>query len=203
MLIVIVGKAGERGVARRKRGKGFEELPADTITAEEIATLAGTPTLTGEKQAFLLVGALAGERGEELLDIAEGLAESVHTFVFEEEKILKASLTKLEKSGAVIDVLKTAKTEEAFNVFALAGAMSARNRKKLWLLLIEAFRKGIAPENIVGVLAWKARSACAAARGPERERLERLSRELVVMYHESHRGGGDLGLLLERFALTL
>jgi len=31
----------------------------------------------------------------------------------------------------------------------------------------------------------------------------KLSRELVQLYHDSHRGAGDLELLLERFALKL
>ena len=30
-----------------------------------------------------------------------------------------------------------------------------------------------------------------------------LSRELISLYHDSHRGQGDLELLLERFALKL
>ena len=180
----------------------FEELKWEAMSAEELATLASTPTLTGEARAFLLAGALAGERGEEFLELAEGLVESPHVFLFEEEKLLKAPLTTLEKAGANVRVLKT-EPKEKFNVFALAGALGSRDRKKLWLLLMEALRQGVSPEAIAGMLAWKARTACASARGAERELWGKLSRSLVVTYHEGHRGGGDLELLLERFALTL
>jgi len=31
----------------------------------------------------------------------------------------------------------------------------------------------------------------------------KLSRDLVCLYHDSHRGAGELELLLERFALRL
>ena len=59
------------------------------------------------------------------------------------------------------------------------------------------------PEQIAGILAWKARAMLAISRMPaERKKLHALSRDIVCMYHDSHRGAGDLSLLLERFALA-
>jgi hypothetical protein len=58
---------------------------------------------------------------------------------------------------------------------------------------MQALRAGEKPEAIAALLAWKARAIGNAA----------LSRELTYMYHDSHRGAGDLELLLERFALKL
>jgi len=46
---------------------------------------------------------------------------------------------------------------------------------------------------VAGLLCWKARAM----------KDVKLSRELVKLYHDSHRGVGDLELLLERFALKL
>jgi len=203
MLHVIAGgDAGMRADKRRGLKMRFEELKWESMSTEELATLASTPTLTGEKRGFLLVGALADERGGEFLALAEGLVESPHVFVFEEEKLLKAPRTSLEKAGAKVQLLK-AEPKSKFNVFALAGALGSRDRKSLWLLLMDALRQGVTPEAAAGMMAWKARTACASARGEERETWERISRSLVVMYHEGHRGGGELELLLERFALTL
>ncbi len=214
MLYVIAGNdAIARADKRRALKVRFDELDPLAVTPEELATLASTPTLTGEVMAYLLVGALASERGEEFMEIAEGLVLSPHVFLFEEEKLLKAPLTKLEKAGAKVAVLKAAAKKEKFDVFALTGALASRDRKKMWLLLTRALREGISAENVAGVLAWKARTVCASARlpapgsarqagGAERLAWEKLSRDIVVMYHEGHRGGGDLALLLERFALT-
>jgi hypothetical protein len=50
---------------------------------------------------------LAGERGDEFLDLAEMLVESPHTFIFEEEKLLKAPTEKLTKAGAKIELAKS------------------------------------------------------------------------------------------------
>ncbi len=203
MLYVIAGgDAGMRTDKRRALTLRFEELKWEGMSAEELATIASTPTLTGEKRAFMLAGALGSDRDEEFLALASGLAESPHVFLFEEEKLLKAPLVALERAGATVQVLK-AEPKEKFNAFALAGALGSRDRKKLWLLLMDAFRRGTSPEAVAGMLAWKARTACASARGAERAAWEKLSRSLVVMYHEGHRGGGELELLLERFALTL
>ena len=161
---------------------------------EEIATLASTPALFGGARSFVLVGAIAGERSEEFLELAEALAESPHTFVFEEEKLLKAPTEALKKAGAKIEIAqKTEKKEYRFDQFGLATALASKDRKQLWLRLMKALRAGEKPEAIAGLLAWKARTMRDAD----------LSRRIVFMYHDSHRGAGELSLLLERFALKL
>jgi DNA polymerase III delta subunit len=185
MLTVIVGT--------KKRPAGAEELKWEGLSADELATLASTPSLFGGTRTFVLAGVLAGAQGEAFLDLAAGLVESPHTFIFEEEKLLKAPTVALEKAGAKIEVIKTIKAERGFDPFGLTYALGNRDRKKLWLALTQALRAGEKPEAIGGLLAWKAR-----AMGDTQ-----LSRTLTFMYHDSHRGAGDLELLLEKFALTL
>ncbi len=221
MLIVIVGgDANERAERRRELVRlPLQELDAARISVDELAAMAATQTLTGETLAFFVRGALSVEAsaeereefspaedlGEALLEIAGGLATSPHSFVFEEEKLPIKTVRSLEAAGAKLEALeKKKKEEEEFNIFGLADALGKRDRKILWLLLVQALRQGIAPENIAGVLAWKARTMLSSARTPaDRDRLRKLSFEIVSMYHDAHRGAGDLGLLLERFALTL
>jgi hypothetical protein len=182
-----------------KRGKG-EELKWDAMSLEELGNLASTPALFGGARTFRLVGAFADEaRGDELLDTAEMFIESPHTFIFEEEKLLKGPTTILEKAGAKIEIEKKSASADVsarptgFDPFGLTFALGSRDRKKLWLGLTQSLSAGEKPEAIAGLLAWKARQMKDA----------NLSRELVCMYHDSHRGAGDLALLLERFALTL
>ncbi|KKW35436.1 MAG: hypothetical protein UY83_C0008G0024 [Candidatus Adlerbacteria bacterium GW2011_GWA1_54_10] len=83
--------------------------------------------------------------------------------------------------------------EYKFDPFNLSAALAARDKKGLWLGLYQALRAGEKPEAVAGLLAWKARSIGD----------KKLSRELTFLYHDSHRGAGDLELLLERFALKL
>lgn len=176
------------------KGAQGEELKWEHMSGEELATLASTEALFGGARTFVLEGAINSERQDEFLDLAEVFVESPHTFIFVEEKLLKAPTVALEKAGAKIEVAKKAASRErGFDPFGLTAALAARDKKKLWLALTQAFRKGEKAEAVAGLLAWKARQMGDS----------NLSRQLTFMYHDSHRGMGDLELLLERFALTL
>jgi DNA polymerase III delta subunit len=175
-----------------KKGAG-EPLDWENLTAEDIGALASTPTLFGGSRTFVLTGALAGERSEEFFNFADALAESPHTFILVEEKLLKGPRTAVEKAGGSIEEGKVIKREYRFDQFGAAQALQTRDRKGLWLAIVYALRAGEKPEALAGLLAWKARAMGDSA----------LSRTLTFMYHDSHRGVGDLELLLERFALTL
>ena len=223
MLIVITGgDANGRAEMRRHLVKGaIEELNVATLSAEELAAMAGTQTLTGESLSFFIRSVFSpGSKGEEgekaeessdvedlrdaLLEIAGGLATSTHTFIFEEEKLPVKIARELEKAGAKMETLEKAEKKEEFNVWGLSDALAARDRKNLWILLVQALRQGIKPENLAGVLAWKARTMLASARTPQdKARLEKMSRDIVVIYHDAHRGAGEMGLLLERFVLNV
>jgi hypothetical protein len=186
MIRVIVGTV---------KALGAEELDWETINAEEFTAFAETSSLLGDTKKYLLRGALAGERGEEILKLIKTFASSPHTFIFQEEKLLKGPTTILEKAGATIETqkIKVEKKERGFDPFGLTAALAAHDRKRLWLGLILALRAGEKPEAIGGLLAWKARQMKDA----------KLSRTLVTLYHDSHRGAGDLELLLERFILLI
>ncbi len=222
MLTVIIGGTSDERLTARHKAMGkvaLEELEADRASVGELASLAGTPALWGGAQAYLLRGVFGSSKtssGDEedegareidearvdLLDVAQGLVESPHIFIIEEEKMLASKIAKLTNAGANVVSFEKAEKKEAFNVFALADAMAQADKKKMWLLLMQALWQGIAPENIAGILAWKARTMLAGARTPaERARCHALSLSLVTMYHDSHRGAGDLALLLEKFAL--
>ncbi len=197
MLKIFVGKS--------KKPKDAQELKWESLGAEELLSLASSQTMFGGKETYVLAGAINSDRQEEFLDIAKELAESPNTFIFEEEKLLKGPTTALEKAGAeiVIEKRPAAAAARGFDPFGLTFAFAARDRKKLWLGLMQAFKAGEKAEAVAGLLNWKVRQELERATGAKREQLINLSRQLVYMYHDSHRGAGDLELLLERFALRL
>ncbi len=213
MIVAFFGAdAGVRADHRRawlknaKHSAGqVDERSWEQMSVAELAALASTSSLMGDTQLFLFPGALTSERADDFLDFAEELAASEHIFIFDEEKLLKRPTDILTKAGAQIEVLAAVKKEETFNVFAVANAFGARDKKKFWLLLMEAARREAAPEAIAGMLHWKVRDMLAKGeRGKfTTAELKDLSRRLVALYHDSHRGAGELSLLLERFALTL
>jgi DNA polymerase III delta subunit len=206
MMYVLVG-----GATLKKIPQALEELQWENVSIEEILSLATTASLLGDTQAFKLTGALGSARGEEFLDSAQALTESPHTFVFVEEKLLKKPTDSLTKTGAEIIAVKKepTKEKESFNVFALTYALAARDKKKLWLLFTEAMREGVVPEAMAGIMHWKVRDLYSkhsfkGSGGVYTEgELRHLSSMLVSLYHDSHRGAGDLGLLLEQFILLL
>ncbi|MDP4020686.1 MAG: hypothetical protein Q8P58_01400 [Candidatus Adlerbacteria bacterium] len=171
---------------------GRVSVPAITISPMELLALATTQALFGA-QTYTFAGAFTGENKEEFLELVPELKKSPHTFVFEEEKLLKKETDALVKAGAKIETIKTEKKEWKFDQYGVASALGTRDKKKLWLGLMAAFAAGEKAEAVGGLLAWKARQMKDA----------NLSRELTFMYHDSHRGAGDLELLLERFALKL
>lgn len=170
-----------------------EELKWGSLTAEELAALASTEALFGGTQSFVLEGALNSARGEEFLDLLEVFAASPHTFIFLEDKLLKAETEALKEAGAKIEIVKAEKKEYRFDNFGAAEALGKRDKKGLWLALMRSFEAGEKAEAVGGLLCWKARQMKDVG----------LSRELVRLYHDSHRGVGELELLLERFALKL
>jgi len=205
MIEVLVGTHA----ARAKRKTPLEDLRWETMSVEEIAMLASTPSFWGDARVFVLEGALTGERAEDFFGLIDGLQKSPHTFIFKEEKLLKKPLDLLAKKGITVEQSKEPKKDSAAkeptNVFALANAFGARDRKKMWLLLVQALRADTAPEAIAGMLHWKVRDMLAK-KTPGKftvEELKNISRELVALYHDAHRGGGSLELLLERFVLRV
>ena len=76
------------------------------------------------------------------MELAEGLVESPHIFISEEEKLLKKPTEILQKAGAKIEVTKTEKKEYRFDQFGLTGALASRDKKKLWIGLTKALREG-------------------------------------------------------------
>ena len=151
-----------------------EELRWQSLTEEELVSLASTDALFGGAQTFVLEGALYGERGEEF--------------------VLKAETEALKKAGAKIELeKKVEKKEYKFDNFGVAEALGKKDKKGLWLALMASWRAGEKPEAVAGLMVWKARQMKNVS----------LSRDLVCLYHDSHRGAGELELLLERFALKL
>lgn len=181
-----------------------EDIEWEEYSTEEMLSLATTSSLFGETRVFRFDGALSGAQAEDFLAQAHRLALSPHQFIFTEAKLLKKITDALTKAGAVVESFPLPKKQALFDVFSLSPALMSRDRKKLWLLVLAAAREGIAPEALVGVLHYAVRRALASpTKRYTREELMLLSRQLVSLYHDSHRGAGDLSLLLERFVLLL
>lgn len=130
--------------------------------------------------------------------------------------------TELKAQAAVFSEHKAVAAERG-NPFALGEAFLNRDKKSLWVQLVTDLQNGAAPEQLVGMLWSQLRAmrlahltktadeagmkdypykkAKAALRKYSEADLERLSRELLTIYHDAHAGKGDMAVGLERWCL--
>lgn len=86
----------------------------------------------------------------------------------------------------------------------LVNALALRSREKLWLEINRALATGDAPEMLHGLLHWKARDIMEKGnRAWTPQESRQLSLSLIELLQSSRRGGLDLSLALERFALSV
>jgi DNA polymerase III delta subunit len=119
----------------------------------------------------------------------------------------------IDKKGAV------------FNIFRFTDAIGARNKRQAWILYEEALAAGISPEEIFWKVVWQVKTMLLVLRTSSAEEagmktfpynkaknfiknfqvseLKDLSTFLVVGYHETRRGRGEMETLIEKFILGL
>lgn len=238
MLYVIHGtdieKAREKSHAlfnalrEKKPDASAGTLTADSVTPEKIEELTQTQGLFENKQILFMDRTLENKDVREvMLDKIDAIAESPNIFIFFEGKLTKEVLKKLEKRAEKVTEYEseTEKPKEVGSFFALADALGARDKKRLWMLYRDAIDKDAVPEEIHGILFWQARalalaqktsSAGEAGLNPfvyskakryisnfKEGEIDALVSRLVHMYHKAHRGQVDFEIELEKFALDL
>ncbi len=240
MLTLIYGtdRQGTRKALEEEKKKFLKESPSAVIVVvsgdeagnDTLTTLTEETDLFSQKQMIVLSEWCKDADAKEfLLANLESLSASSKFFIVL-ENAFDARLAK--KIGKV--AISTHACEEDpynkkqdFNIFTLANALGERDKKRMWLLLMNALEKGIAPEEIHGTLFWQVKAmslAKDAAEGKEsntglnpfvlknatryaknftNEELTKLSQDLVDTYHRAHQGETEFAHALERIALTI
>ena len=130
-----------------------------------------------------------------LEDHLDALAASDNAIVILAPKLAPAKAKKIVAKAKVeykYDAHTAPEDKRGFNN-NLVNALGARSHEKLWLEINRALRAGDAPEMLHGLLHWKARDM----------RDRKLSLDLISLLQPSRRGGLDLDLALEKFALSV
>ncbi len=200
-------------------------ITADTYQKGVIIDMAESVSLFGTGQVVVLDMLREHEFAfEEILQIIPTLAESPTHFILIEGKLGAPEKKKVSASASTVhEIESVGKTE--FNIFALSDALLNRDKKTLWILLMQALRAGKTNEELVGMLFWqikilrlveKTSSAEEAGQKPyvyqkakralglfKKGELDALSRSLLILYHDGHLGKCDMSLQLERWVLGL
>jgi DNA polymerase III delta subunit len=208
-------------------GEGREviRLEADNYQPGQLRNLAETISLFSEEDIYL-IDSPSGDSNffAEVMSELSSLSSSVHQFILLEKELLAADKKNLAKFASGIEEYKKEGTA-FFSPFKLSDALAVKDKKNLWLLLQEAKQNQIANEELIGILWWQLKSirlaaatnnateagmkdypykkAKASLRSFRLEEVERKSRELLKLYHESRRGKRDLDLALEEWVLSI
>ena len=156
----------------------------------------------------------------------EDVVVSPNQCVLAEKTLTVGILAKLKKAGAkIVDIKTERKDERAFNTFALGDALGMKDKKNLWILFAQARELGLEGEEICGVLFWQIKNILLAgttktfteagvSEYPYKKakqflkvwkevELQNILLKLTAMYHDAHRGKGNLMNGLELLVLNL
>lgn len=163
---------------------------------------------------------------EYVLDKLEEMAESEQIFLMLEGAVDASSIKKIEKHAKQVQEFTKAEGKKpTFNIFAVTDGLVQKDKKKLWTSYVDFAQKGVAPEEIHGILFWQVKNMILASRAKDAkdsgltpyayktalsggrnyktEELLGMSSGLVNMTHRVRQGEGDLNVMLEKWVLSL
>lgn len=175
----------------------------ENLNIEIILDYASSISLFGESPIIVLEGLI--KKGDIVLSVDDlsVLKDSLTTFVFLEEKLLAIDEKKYEKYGVIENFASlVGKQAQKMNVFNIAEAFSRKDKIGTWILYREAISKGVSPEEISGIIFWKVKTMILnGTKIFSVSELNKMSSELVSIYHKAHRGECDFVISLEQFIL--
>jgi len=160
----------------------------------------------------------------------EEIGRSDNIFIFIENKIGKADISKIKKHAEkVLEFEKSVPNpkEERFNVFSLTDAIGRRDRKSAWVIFQETVLSGLSPEELHGTIFWQIKNILLVKRSGEisastlgmkpfvfnktasfaknfsESELKKMISEIVSMYHNARKGGVPIEAGIERFILSI
>lgn len=189
----------------------------------QVLNALGTNSLFGGEEWFVLDNpSQAADFIDEVKNSLKEIADSVNTFLILEGGLLATEKKTYSKYAQDIFEFKSVGVER-FNTFALAEALATRDKKRLWVLLQEAKLSGLREEEMVGMLWWQLKSLRLAALTKTAEEagmkdfpynkakktlakfkpneVNKLSQELLEIYHQGHAGVSEMELTLEQWVL--
>jgi hypothetical protein len=184
----------------------YIRIEADEITSQSLANALSVQGLFFSKTLVLLDDPFSeSESGEHVLGMLKLLAASENPIAILAPKLLATRLKKIEPHAAKVFEVNAVEKKPArgFNS-ALVNALGAKDGAALWKEIVKAERAGDAPEMLHGLLHWKARDIMEkGSRSWSAREARGLSRSLIELVSESRNGSLELGLALERFALSM
>lgn len=209
----------------REHGMGVTTIDEHAFVSGIFTDITTSNSLFGEASVYVIdTPSSQSEFSEECLEALADMAESPNYFYILEGTLLAGPKKTYAKHAEQCEEFSAQKAE-AFNVFGLADAFARKDKKLLWLLIQEARLVGVREEEMIGIIWWQIkalrlahmtssateagmkdfpyRKAKQALSKFSKEELVTLSRSLLNLYHDGHKGLRDTGLALETWSLKL
>ncbi|HMO78744.1 MAG TPA: hypothetical protein PJ997_01405 [Candidatus Paceibacterota bacterium] len=195
--------------------------------------LIGGQSLFSKKYIVIFSGIISNEENsDKILEKISNIKKSENIFIFCENFLKKEKLKILQtESHKFLEFKKTesnkdtkSKSFQKLNAFSLADYFGQRDVRKMWLCYLKLI-KNSQPEELHGILWWQLKIMILASKTNSAQHadlkpfvyskakkysnnftfseLQNISDKMVEIYHESHRGGANLSIRLEKFILGL
>ena len=160
-----------------------------------------------------------------ILEKLEELKVSEQIFLSLEASVLAGDLKKIEKSAEKIQEFKKEPKKSDFNIFSVADGILRKDKKRLWVSFLDVLSRGAEPEEVHGIFFWQIKNMILASRAKDSsetglspfvyknaltgarkyitEELLKMSSQLVDMTHRVRNGEGELGIMLEKWILSI
>lgn len=139
-----------------------------------------------------------------ILDKLNLISQSENDFVFLEGKLNKPILDAFKKARAEINVFELPKErKEKFDSFLLANAFGQKDKLNLWVYFRQAIDNGVAMEELIGILFWKAKDMMLKKDFSKFSELElkNFAGKLSYLLPEARKNGLDAETTFEQFLL--
>jgi DNA polymerase III delta subunit len=206
-----------------KQGARLNKIESEQYAPGMLSDMLGATSLFGGVEVYLIdTPSEDTDFYKAVIDVLKEMSESVNYFIVIENSLLAPERKKFEKHTADLFEFKR-EAKESFNVFAMADALSRRDKKSLWVLLQEAKRSGSSAEELIGTIWWQLKTlrlagltknateagmkdfpynkAKGALKNFKEGELEKMSGDLLKVYHEGHGGVKEIDLGLEEWVL--
>ena len=194
---------------KKKPDASFFKINTENFNEVTLKEYIGSQGLFSDKYIVLLDRLCEKkEVKEQYIDLLKEISESENIFIVLEGKIDKATATKIEKKSektVKFDLDEIIDKKSDSNVFEIANAFGRRNKKEIWMLYRKYIDSGSAPEELHGILFWKAKTMLLAKDfyNWKEEELMNFIDKLITVYHEARRGNGELETSLEALLLSI
>jgi hypothetical protein len=179
-------------------------LSQSIVSKEIINEYALNISLFGESPVVVIENLLSKNEFSFSPKELSSLKDSPTIFILLEDKLLSADEKKYNKYGKIEKFeIKEIKKIPKINTFAIADAYGRGDKIESWFLYRQAIEAGIEPEAISGIIFWKIKTMILNGNKIfSLDNLQKQSKDIVSLYHNSHKGNSDFVIGLEQFILS-